>query len=151
MEIMETIIDKSRELHASVKLINDKLKFEGIVQNNNPVAIDYIAPLGDDDGYTSLELLLLSLSSCVGSAVLTFLRKMRKTISACEIISVGFRKEDHPTAFKKIKLDINLSSTDVTSEDMLKVLRLSEDTYCPVWSMLKGNVEVDVNFRIIYG
>jgi putative redox protein len=148
METMETKIDKSRELNATVKLMNDKLKFEGRVQNNEPVAIDYVAPLGDDNGYASLELLLLSLSSCIGSAVLTFLRKMRKTISACEITSVGFRKEDHPTAFKIIKLDINLSSPDVTSEDMLKVIKLSEDTYCPVWSMLKGNVEVDVKFRI---
>jgi len=148
METMETKIDKSRELYATVKLINDKLKFEGLVQNNDPVAIDYIAPLGDEEGYTSLELLLLSLNSCIGSAVLTFLRKMRKTISACEISSVGYRKEDHPTGFKQIQLNINLTSPDVTSEDMLKVIKLSEDTYCPVWAMIKENVEVDVKFRI---
>jgi putative redox protein len=149
MKIMETKNDKSRELHAFVKLVNNKLKFEGLVQNNAPIRIDYIAPLGDEDGYTSLELLLLSLSSCVGSAVLTFLRKMRKTISACEITSVGYRKEDHPTGFKMIQLNISLSSPDVTDDDMSKVIRLSEDMYCPVWSMLKGNVEVNVKFNIM--
>jgi putative redox protein len=59
---------------------------------NKPISIDYTPPLGDDLGYTSLELLLLSLSSCVGSSVLTFLRKMKKTITGCKIYCRGIRK-----------------------------------------------------------
>ena len=66
--------DKSKELTASIKLLNEKLHFEGVVDGNEPVSIDYTPPLGDNLGYTSLELLLLSLSSCMGSAILTFLR-----------------------------------------------------------------------------
>lgn len=83
------INDKSKELNSSIKLVNDKLHFVGIVGDKDPVSIDYIPPLGDDLGYTSLELLLLSLSSCLGSAVLTFLRKMKKTITNCEIKASG--------------------------------------------------------------
>jgi putative redox protein len=45
-------------------------------------------------------------------------------------------------------MDIQIKSTDVTEADMQKVIKLSEDTYCPVWSMLKGNVEVEVVFSI---
>jgi putative redox protein len=145
---METTIDKSKNLKASIALINNKLNFTGTVEGNTPVSIDYIAPLGDNLGYTSLELLLLSLSSCLGSAVLTFLRKMNKTITACEIHSEGFRKQEHPTGFSKIVMDIQIKSADVTEADMQKVIKLSEDTYCPVWSMLKGNVEVEVKFKI---
>ena len=59
---MEILIDKSKELHTSINLINDKLNFTGTVENNIPIAIDYTPPLGDNLGYTSLELLLLSLS-----------------------------------------------------------------------------------------
>lgn len=69
--------DKSKELTASIKLLNEKLHFQGMVDGNEPISIDYTPPLGDNLGYTSLELLLLSLSSCVGSAVLTFLRRMQ--------------------------------------------------------------------------
>lgn len=58
------VIDKSKELTASIKLINDKLHFNGSVDGTNIVSIDFIPPLGDNLGYTSLELLLLSLSSC---------------------------------------------------------------------------------------
>ena len=54
--------DKSKELKSTIRLVNDKLLFKGTVGDNTPVSIDYIAPLGDDMGYTSLELLLLLLS-----------------------------------------------------------------------------------------
>ena len=146
---MNTTIDKSKELNASIVLINDKLHFNGQVENNAPVSIDYISPLGDDAGYTSLELLLLSLSSCVGSAILTFLRKMRKNITGLEILSRGIRRNEHPTGFGTIYLEIKLKSSDTTEDDLKKVLKLSEDTYCPVWAMIKGNVEVVINQQII--
>lgn len=142
--------DKSKELTASIRLLNEKLHFEGNVDGNQSISIDYTPPLGDNLGYTSLELLLLSLSSCVGSAILTFLRKMQKTITAFEISATGIRSEEHPTGFRTITLYINLTSPDTTSEDLNKVLKLSEDTYCPVWAMLKGNVEVNVSHTINY-
>jgi putative redox protein len=141
-------MDKSKEVSAGLKLVNDRVKFIGTVDNNQPISIDYIPPLGDNTGYTSLELLLLSLSSCVGTSVLTFLRRMHKSISGFEVKSGGIRKEEHPTGFKTISLDIIITSPDVTDEDMLKVIKMTEDTYCPVWSMLKGNTTVDVRFDI---
>lgn len=141
--------DKSKELNTSIHLINDKLNFKGIVQDHIPLSIDYTAPLGDNLGYTSLELLLFSLSSCMGSALLIFLRKMKKTITGLEIHSKGIRKEEHPTGFKTILLEINLNSTDTTIDDLNKVLKLSEETYCPVWSMLQGNVEINTKCNIM--
>jgi putative redox protein len=146
---MENIIDKSKVLNTSIKLINDKLNFKGIVENSIPVSIDYTPPLGDNLGYTSLELLLLSLSSCLGSSILTFLRKMKKTITGFEIHSKGIRKEEHPTGFKTIIMEINIKSTDTTIDDLNKVIKLSEETYCPVWAMLKGNVEIEIKYNII--
>jgi len=47
--------NKSKELNASIKLVNDKLHFMGSVVDNEPVSIDYIPPLGDDLGYTFLK------------------------------------------------------------------------------------------------
>jgi putative redox protein len=140
--------DKSKELSSSIKLINDRLNFSGMVEGNSPISIDYIPPMGDNLGYTSLELLLLSLSSCVASAILIFLRRMQKTISDFEITAKGIRNEDHPTGFKSIVLNVQLKSADVTESDLLKVIALAEEKYCPVWSMIKGNVEISFNFTI---
>jgi putative redox protein len=142
--------DKAKELNTSVELINKKLHFNGIAGKNTPVSIDYFPPLGDDLGFTSLEFLLLSLSSCVGSAVLTFLRKMNKEITGCKILAKGIRKEEHPTGFKSITLDIQITAPDTSSDDMDKVIALAEDKYCPVWSMLKGNVELFINYQLLF-
>jgi putative redox protein len=141
--------DKDKILHATVTLINDRLHFNGLAGNNQPISIDYIPPLGDDLGYTSLELLLLSLSSCVGTAVLTLLRKMKKEISGFEIKSVGKRKLEHPTGFSQITLDISLSSSNTSPEELNTVIDLTEQKYCPVWSMLKGNTDLCINYKIL--
>ena len=146
---MNTELNKSKELTTSINLVNDKLHFEGNVNGNDPISIDYIPPLGDNLGYTSLELFLFSLSSCLCSSVLIFLRRMRKTISGFEIISSGIRKEEHPTGFKTVTLQFIIKSPDVTAEDLDKVIKLSEETYCPVWSMIKGNVDIEVKYTIV--
>lgn len=144
---MQTL-DKSKELASSVRLINDKLNFTCHVEGNPPVSVDYLPPLGDNLGYTSLELLLISLSTCLGSALLVFLRKMQKTISAFEISSRGIRNEEHPTCFREINLEIHLTSPDVNEEELKKLVALSEEKYCPVWAMIRGNVTVNVSYRI---
>lgn len=141
-------MDKSKELACNIRLVNDKLKFSGTVTGNDPVSIDYIPPLGDNEGYTSLELLLLSFSSCLGSAVLLFLRRMGKTIKGFEISSKGIRRSEHPTAFSKIILSIDLISDNTLDEDLDKVIKMAEDKYCPVWAMIKGNVETEVHYNI---
>jgi putative redox protein len=142
-------MDKSKELKTKIDLLNDKLNFNGTSGDNDPVSIDYIPPLGDNLGYTSLELLLLSLSSCLGSSVLTFLRRMGKTITGFEIRSNGFRKEEHPTGFSRIVMEMDITSGNLTDAEAEKVIELSEELYCPVWSMLRGNVNIEVRHNII--
>lgn len=139
--------DKSKTLRASVKLLNGKLHFEGKVDANEPVSIDYTPPLGDNMGYTSLELFLLSLSSCAGSAILVLLRKMNKQIDQFEITSVGNRKENHPTGFTTITMQVNIKATGVNSRDIEKVLEKIE-AICPVLSMLDKSVKTNIYFTI---
>jgi len=141
--------DKSKEMAVSLDLLNEKLHFEGNVRGNDPISIDYISPLGDNLGYTSLELLLLSLASCIGSSILVILRKMNKTIIGMDVIAKGIRREAAPTSFKSIAIVLNLKSKDVTTADLDKAIQLSRESFCPVWSMLKGNVDLEVNYKIV--
>jgi putative redox protein len=139
--------DKSKTLTASIRLLNEKLHFEGNVDGNNPLSIDYTPPLGDNLGYTSLELFLLSLSSCIGSAILVLLRKMKKNIEFLEINSTGYRKEEHPTGFHTIKMQVNLKSNNIIQEDMQKALDLIKGI-CPVLSMMDSNIKVFFEYNI---
>ncbi len=141
------ITDKSKTLTASIRLLNEKLHFEGTVEGNNPISIDYTPPLGDSLGYTSLELFLLSLSSCAGSAILVILRKMNKHIEKFEITSVGERKVNHPTGFESISILVKIKSLDISSTDLERAYERIE-AICPVLSMLDKGIGITVNFKL---
>lgn len=42
-----------------------------------------------------------------------------------------------------------IESKDVQPDDMEKVLKLLEESICPVWSMVKNNVEISCKYKII--
>lgn len=136
-------------LKTEIKLVNDKIHFFGKSKDNDPISIDYSSPIGDDLGYTSLELFMLSLSSCVGSSLALLLRKMSKTVTGLEIKTYGVRRNQHPTSFEKTTLQIVLFSDDATNQAVDKALALSEDSICPVWAMIKHTVEVVINYSIV--
>jgi putative redox protein len=136
------------ELIAHVTLKNQKVHFIGKTKTNLPIDIDYHPPVGDGEGYTSLELLLLSLASCSGTSIIALLRKMKKDVSDFAVESRGIRREQHPTSFEKIYLKFSLTSKDAANSDVEKALSLSEESYCPVWAMLKGNAEIIPEYTI---
>ncbi len=89
-----------------------------------------------------LQLLLISMASCSGSTVVTLLRKMGKDISSLKVTASGERRDEHPLGFKTIHLDFIVRSRDVNETDIQKAIQLSEQTYCPVWAMLKNNTVI---------
>jgi len=74
---------------------------------------------------------------------------MRKTIDGFEMKIEGTRKDQHPTSFSRIMMDIQVQSDDMENDDLEKALRLAEETYCPVWAMIKNNVVVETKYKII--
>ena len=139
----------SFELTAVATLINHKVKFSGISRDNEEIIIDYVKPVGDGEGYTSLELFLISLATCSGTSVLSLLRRMQKDVSGLKVTASGERREVHPTYFKKIQLNFELKSKDAEVSDLEKALKLSEESICPVWNMVKNNVEISYKYEII--
>ncbi|MGI5849123.1 MAG: OsmC family protein [Christensenellales bacterium] len=136
-------------LEASVELKNEKIMFEGTADGLPPVVTDYVPPLGDGKGYMPLQVFLISLASCLGGTIAPLLRRMGKNIGGLTISARGMRREQHPTGFEKITLKIRLVSDNATDEDLQKVVSLAEQTYCPIWSMIKNNVEISSEFDIV--
>jgi putative redox protein len=139
----------SKQIEVNVDLINQKLQFSGTAGDNPAIITDYIPPLGDGQGYTSLELFLISLASCSASTVVSLLRKMRKNISGFRVNAKGIRRDQHPTSFEKIWLEFIITSPDAGDEEIHKAIQMSEEKYCPVWAMVKNNVEVIAEYKII--
>jgi len=135
----------------TVHLSNDKVQFIGISKSNpdRPINFDYQPPMGDGQGYNGLELLLMSFSGCSATAVVYLLRKMGKTVSGLEVKAKGIRSEQPPIKFEKILIEYILSSKDTKDADIQKAIQLAEKSVCPVWQMIKNNVEVIPEYKII--
>ena len=139
------------QLEVSVELINQKVQFRGVAGEHPAIILDYVPPLGDGQGCTPLELLLISLATCAGATIVTLLRRMHRIVTGLQVQAHGLRRNSHPICFQRITLEFVLISPDTVAADMDKALHLAEETYCPVWAMLKGNVEVRTEYRINVG
>ena len=137
------------ELEVTVHSTDQKLGYIGALRSLPPIAMDYIPPHGDGQGYMPLELLLMSLGTCSGGTIGLLLRKMGKTVSAITVNVKGTRRDQHPTSFQKILLEFIVNSDDVKDADIQKAITLAEESVCPVWAMVKGNVEITTEYRIV--
>jgi putative redox protein len=138
-----------QKLETYTTLVNDRVQFSGKSRNNPSVQMDYFPPFGEGDGYTGLEMLLLSLSGCSSTAIKVLLQKMNKTVTGLTVEASGIRQETAPFAFSRIDLVYTLTSPDADEADFSKAIHLAETSMCPVWAMLKGNVEIVENHLLI--
>jgi len=138
----------AEQLTVKAELSNQKVQFKGVSRTNTEVFFDYNPPLGDGQGYTGLEMLLMSLAVCSATTVVSLLRNMGKTVAGFEVNAQGTRREEHPTGFQNILLEFVLKSDNAMDSDMEKAIQLSAEAYCPGWAMVKNNVEIRTEFNI---
>ena len=137
------------QLEVTVNSTNQKLGYSGALRSHPPIPIDYIPPLGDGQGYTPLELVLISLAACSGGTIGFLLRKMGKTISGVKVNAKGIRREQRPTTFQTIFLEFILDSKDVKDNDIQKAIQQAGESVCLVWQLLKNNVEIRTEYKIM--
>lgn len=136
-------------LEVSVHSTNQKLGYAGVAKSNPPIIMDYTPPHGDGKGYMPLELLLMSLAYCSGGTLSFLLKRMGKSVSAVSVNAKGIRRDHSPTSFTKIFLEFSLHSKDAGDADVQKAIKVAEESVCAVWEMLRGNVEIITNYKII--
>ena len=136
-------------LNTHVTLVNDKVRFSGTARNNPAVTMDYFPPAGDGEGYTGLEMLLLSLSGCSSTAIKVLLQKMHRKVEGLQVEASGIRQETAPFAFSSIRLEFTVSSPDAGDGDVAKAISLAESSMCPVWAMVKGNVGIETTYNLV--
>jgi len=137
------------ELKVTVGDLQGQMQLTGKGHTGHTVSIDYTPPLGEDKGFTSLELLMVSLASCSGHTIQFLLGKMGKPLEKLEVHAIGNRRMDvHPTVLTNIELLYNLAGDRLDSASVEKAIKMAEETYCPVWAMIKNNVVVSWKYKI---
>jgi putative redox protein len=131
----------AEQLAASVRWTRT-LHFEGTSSNAREVAIDHAPPLGDGEGHSPMELTLMSLAGCSGQTVMSLLVKMQQNVRAFSVKASGEKRDDHPRVFTSLHLEFRVAGDSLDLEKIQKAVRLTEEKYCPVWSMLKSGVPI---------
>jgi len=128
---------------------DDKVKMVSDMPGRAPVVSDYYPPVGTNEGYTGLELLLLSLTSCVSVAVLYILRNnMKKTVTACKASAKGTQRDENPKILETISIEFQIQSPDISESDFATAVRAAEKI-CPVWNMLKSGTKIEVGCKLV--
>jgi putative redox protein len=130
-------------------LVDGQAKFSSSTRGLPPVLTDSAQPFGEGLEYKPLELFLISLATCAATTVAPILRKKRRTVESLVVRASGTRSEEYPMSFTRIILAFELTSPDAMDEDLRRSIELTEEKYCPVWAMIKGNVEIETPFVIL--
>jgi uncharacterized OsmC-like protein len=139
-----------QELQVSLVTVDDNVRFHAFAPNKKPIVIDYFSPPDDQEGLSSLELLLMSASSCLASAVkLMAARRMKKPISSMEVKAVGFRREALPTDFSKWQIELRCVSSDLEQAELESLVRTAEELVCPVFAMLRSDNAPEITATVI--
>jgi putative redox protein len=128
--------------------LTGKICLQGTAHTGATVNLDYPAPLGEDQGFMPLEMLLLSLAGCSGHTVLLLLRKMRQPVESLAVEATGTRRDEHPTVFTRIEVRFTIIGQGVEPAAVERALKMSEEQLCPVWAMLKPSVEIVPAYQI---
>lgn len=134
----------SNNLTVTADMINDKVKFSGVSRDNHEIIIDSI----DGNGYTPLEVFLMSLATCSGMTLALLLRRMHKEIAELKVVASGERRTTPPSYFESIHLVFELASKDLQASEIEETIKLMEESMCPVWNMVKNNVDLSSEYRI---
>lgn len=111
-----------------------------------PIPFDYTPPLGTGEGLAGLEALVMTFSGCVSTAIVGLLMRLGKHVVDYSVTAEGERNEQ-PLSLKKILFHVAIQSSDVTRDDMEKVLQQAE-IISPVWIAIKNNVSVETTYQI---
>jgi putative redox protein len=128
---------------------NGKMAFTGKGHLPLTLPIDYVPPLGDDQGFMPLEMLLISLAGCSGASVALLLGRAGQKVGGLEVRASAERRTDHPTVFTTIHLEFRITGAGLDPAAVEKTIRVSEERFCPVWAMLKPGVPITTSVVLL--
>ena len=132
-----------------LKRTSGNVHFETVSADHPALSIpfDFTPPLGSGEGLSGLEALVMTFSGCVSTAIVALTLRLGKHIGSYAVKAEGERAEQ-PLSLQKIFFHIELTSRDITADDMDWVLKQAE-AISPVWLAIKGNVVVETSYQIL--
>ena len=103
---------------------------------------------GTNGAPTPMEMVLMALGSCSAIDIVSILRKTRTPAQELRVELTAERREEHPRIFTKIHMEYVVKGEGIKPSALERAIKLSEQTYCSVSGMLRGNVEITSSYRL---
>ena len=130
-------------LKAELRLVDSGVRFEARVPGREPVYVDYTPPTGGGRGYTSLELFLISIGSCLATVVkLQAARIEGATVDSVSAEMEGTRRSEHPTSFEEVRIRLTVTGENLEYRRLERMMRTAEERICPLYDLVRGNCRI---------
>jgi putative redox protein len=99
-------------------------------------------------GCIPTESLLLSIAGCLAIDVVSFVTKMKATITKFRIDISGERNPTPPQYYTKIDMALIVGGENITPKKLDRAISLSQEKYCSVYHSLRKDLKVNVTYTI---
>ncbi len=99
---------------------------------------------GEDRGSLSpMEAMLSAMAGCMAIDVVDILGKMRKSVTSYEVACEGWRRDELPRRFTRIRLTHRISGPDLDAGSVSRAVDLSQTKYCSAMASLDPAIAVE--------
>ena len=123
----------------------DGERFVGSASSGHAIVIDSDRERNTAPG--PMELVLIGLCVCTATDVVSILRKKREPFVGIHVKAEAERASEPPTVYKSIKLIYTISG-QVSRKAAEDAIRLSEEKYCSVSSMVKSTARITTHLHL---
>ena len=95
------------------------------------------------ESLSPMEAMLSAIAGCMAIDVVDILGKMRKTVSAYAVECEGWRRDELPRKFTRIRLTHRISGPDMDPGSVSRAVDLSQTKYCSAMASLDPAIEVE--------
>lgn len=99
---------------------------------------------GNDNGLRPKAMMLSSLAGCSGIDIAMLIKKMKVSVDAFDIETVGELTEEHPKYYNKVTVTYNFYGAELNEKKIKKIVDLSVDKYCGVMEMFRHFADITV-------
>ncbi len=96
-----------------------------------------------EKGLSPMQLLLASVAGCTGVDVVLILNKMRVPFSDFRITIQGWRREEHPRVYTRVRLTYHVWGKHLDPQAVERAVRLSLEKYCSASATLAAHAEIE--------
>lgn len=98
---------------------------------------------------TPIELLLIAVGACMGSDVVSILKKKREPLIDYRVEIRGVRRDETPASYETIELHHLLSGHGLSDLAVQEAIELSNNKYCSVAATLRPSATIGVTYEIL--